>query len=222
MRNSTKTGSAEALRALALVFTCCAALHADYSYRVKTQIAGVKPGIKQVLTILIKGNRMASIAKDRIDVFDLDKQTITSIDLAMKTYEISTFEQRRPAERAFGVKFNVSVRATDAVKKIGVLNTKGMVLTAMNGAANITVDAWIATVPGYDDVREFQRALGEKMGYEFDCGLPRIGSLKPKMLPAIAQVCREVSKIQGAPLQITLRMAESGTVAMESTIGGTR
>lgn len=215
MRSSTKVNCRKRMktfRALALMLACGAILRADYSYRSKTRIAGAV----EVSTILMKGNRMAALVKDHIDVFDLDKQTITTIELSKKTYQIVTFAQKKH-ERDSAAEFKAVVNATGANKKIGVLNTKEVVLTVTAGPTDISVDTWIATVPGYDDVRQFHRALGDKLGYELNCGLAPLHFVKPEILPAFAEACTQTSKLQGAPLQSTLKIVESGTAVIEIT-----
>src|SRR5215475_7793603 len=94
---------------LAIVLACGSAnaLRADFSYQSTTQITGgslynmlkalgpLAHGARDpiVTTNMIKGNRMATVSKDRISVINLDAETITEIDLAKKQYSVMTFAQ---------------------------------------------------------------------------------------------------------------------------------
>ena len=101
---------------LSLIFclTLAAAplLPADYTYQETTQITGGsllsmmkmaghfssearKAGQPIVSTVYLKGNRMATVNPDSIEIIDLDKETITHIDVQKKSYTVMTFDQIR-------------------------------------------------------------------------------------------------------------------------------
>ena len=107
-------GYYEAMRMLfagIVLMTSCAALRADFSYQETTQMTGGalvsilrlggpftrKAREPIVSTVLIKGNRMATLGKDTSTIIDLDKETITEINLAKKNYSVMTFAQMRQA-----------------------------------------------------------------------------------------------------------------------------
>src|SRR5690348_13795242 len=136
-----------------LAAASCATLRADFSYQDTTQITGgalysmlralgpLTRGAREpiVATHLLKGNRMASISKDRTTIIDLDKETSTEIDTGKKSYSVVTFAQMKQAmddavarakqQRAqkgadapnVDVKFKVSANVTGQSKNIGVL-----------------------------------------------------------------------------------------------------
>ncbi len=104
---------------LSLILALPASLYAgDYTYQETTQLTGGsmlhmiksvgmfssqarKAGDPVVSTIYIKGNRIAKVYADTIEIIDLDKETITKIDTLKQTYTVMTFEQisgqwRRP------------------------------------------------------------------------------------------------------------------------------
>jgi hypothetical protein len=201
-----------ALLALWLAATPCV-LRADFSYRESTRINGAKTPV--TFTRLIKGNRMAQVVKGQIVVIDLDKQNITQIDLAKKTYSVMTFEQTKQVmdKSALGAQVkatvaNVSVKTTGKTRNIGMLPVKETMLTLMmEGGVTITVDTWMATVPGYDEVREFHRKLGEKLGYGFGSGVS---------LEGFAEVARQMSKIDGAPVETTSQAVSGGQVLSQA------
>ena len=168
--------------ALALSLVLPTPLFADYSYQETTQItggsmiammkmAGVfssqarKMGDPIVSSIYIKDNRMARVNADRIEIIDLDNETITQIDTIKKTYTVMTFEQIRqqmeaareemkkkqaeqpaPAAPAANpnpdnvkMSFDVHVRNTGAEKQISGLDSKETILTmAMNATDQTT------------------------------------------------------------------------------------
>ncbi len=192
-------------------------------------------------TVLVKGNRMAHINPDYTEIIDLDKETITRIDLQKKTYTVMTFDQLKqqmqqaaeearrqqaehpqanqtPAQQDQQVQMNfaVNVRNTGASKEVSGLNAKEAILTMAlegqnkqtgeKGAFDITNDMWLAPdVPGYNEVREFQRRFAQKMGMIFNQALrPSLAASNPAVLQGMGEMAKEMSKIQGTPvLQIT-------------------
>jgi hypothetical protein len=169
-----------------------AILRADFTYQETSQMTGgalvntlkaLGPLTRAarepiVSTHIVKGNRMATVTKDRVSVIDLDQETITTIDTAKKTYSVMTFAEMKQAmedaaRRMQGRKknekgedvqaqFRVSAKATGQSKTVQGLNAKEMIITmAMEGKNNttgesggmdITTDAWYAPVPGYGEV----------------------------------------------------------------------
>ena len=95
--------------ALAILLAACIPLRADYSYQIRIQVTagelydallalGLRtPGIRDavVTTNLIKGNRMALIAKGHTTVIDLAEETITEIEFSKKTYSVIPFAQMK-------------------------------------------------------------------------------------------------------------------------------
>src|ERR1700684_2630168 len=85
---------------------------ADFTYQETTQITGGsivslmkfagtfskqarQAGDPVVSTVVVKGNRMMHVNKERTEIVDLDAETITSIDHVKKQYTKMTFEQMR-------------------------------------------------------------------------------------------------------------------------------
>ena len=142
-----------------------ALLRADFTYQETTQMTGgamvdmlkaLGPLTRRarepiVSTHIVKGNRMATITKDRVSVIDLDKENITTIDTAKKTYSVMTFAQMKQAmedaankrearaEKAdksgdkpnndVKAQFKVSAKATGQTKTVQGLNAKEMLVT---------------------------------------------------------------------------------------------
>ena len=251
---------------LALALAASASAFADYTYQQTTQITGGsllhmmkmvgafssqarKTGDPVVSTVYLKGNRMATVNPDSIDIIDLDKETITHVDNQKKTYTVVTFDQMKqqienarremakkqaehpssappadPNANDVKVSFDVKVRKTGAEKDVSGLASKEAILTmTMNatdqktqqtGAMAITNDMWmVPEVPGYDQVREFQKRFAEKMatvtaGLGMD--MSRMLAQNPGATEALADMGKEMQKLDGVPIQQVMRM---GTTA---------
>jgi hypothetical protein len=201
-----------------------AALRADFSYQDTTTVTGgalynaLHSTVKNatgatVSTRLLKGNRMAEVTKERTTVIDLEKQTITRIDIAKKTYSVITFEQMKEALHNAEVAFKVSVKPTGQTKYVGVLTGRETILTIQRDTAatdsdamTIVVDAWMVIVPGYDEVRTFSRKLGEKMGYAFDSGILSLATGRAEAIEGFGEGAKETNKVEGAPVQRTVKI----------------
>ena len=161
--------------ALAALLLTPALLFADYTYQETTQLTGGsmlrmikmagalssqarKAGDPVVSTIYIKGNRMARVSPDAIEIIDLDKETITNIDTAKHTYTVMTFQQiREQAEKAMQeaqkhaaqqpastpqnpndvkMSFDVKVRNTGAEKQVSGLSSHEAILTMLMTATD--------------------------------------------------------------------------------------
>jgi hypothetical protein len=195
------------LLAIVLGAASRAPLRADFSFQEATQIAG--GAAQKPITYLIKGNRVAALTKDHIRVIDVDREIVTDINLSMKTYSVKTFAQikeGRGAANAEG-RFKVAAKSTGQSKPVGVLNAEESVVTMIREGADseILVDAWMATVPGFDDVKEFQRKLGQKLGYAL--GSPA------GFEDMFEQVYKTLNKVVGVPIEFTARMGDVAAVS---------
>ncbi len=239
-------------------------LFADYTYQETTQLTGGsmlhmiktvgvlssqarKAGDPVVSTIYIKGNRMAKVNPDSIEIIDLDKETITNIDTLKHTYTVMTFEQIReqmakaaqemqkqsgeqPAAASapqqdpdVKMSFDVKVRNTGAEKQVSGLSSHEAILTmTMNatdqktqqqGSMAVTNDMWLVPeIPGYDQVRDFDRRLAEKMGMMaqgvgMDMG--RMLATHPGATQALTDMGKEMEKIKGVPVMQVMRMGST-------------
>src|SRR5437868_8648162 len=95
----------------ATVIGCCTAatLFADFSYQQNSRITGgAMAGMMKMAgafssrarepmaaTVMVKGHRMAHLSANSAQIIDVDKETITNIDYAKKTYSVMTFEQMK-------------------------------------------------------------------------------------------------------------------------------
>jgi hypothetical protein len=114
-----------------------------------------KFGEPMVTTVSVKGNRMARDSADRLEIIDLDKETITNIDKTHQQYSEMTFAEMRDAmnraaekakenaakhpqqpapsasasEPKVETQFEAHVRKTGATKQISGLDTNEIILT---------------------------------------------------------------------------------------------
>jgi hypothetical protein len=148
----------------------------DYTYQQSTQVTGGSllqmmktmgvfssharhVGDPVVSTIYLKDNRLANVSPDTIEIIDLDKETVTRVDIQKKTYYVMTFaqieqamenaraqmeqahtQQPQPAASpdAQNVKmsFDVKVRNTGVQKEISGLQSSESILTLMLDATD--------------------------------------------------------------------------------------
>jgi hypothetical protein len=154
----------------ALCLSVPSAVFADYTYQETTQVTGgsllsmmkmagafssqaKKAGDPVVSTVYIKGNRMAKVTPDSIEIIDLDKETITHIDPLKKAYTVVTFQQMReqweeakrkmaqnqaqhpaapaadPGQDDVKTSFDVKVRKTGVEKQVSGLSAREAILT---------------------------------------------------------------------------------------------
>jgi hypothetical protein len=196
-----------------------------------------------VSTVLIKGNRMATLGKENSTIIDLDKESITEINLSKKTYSVMTFAQMRQAmddamaraqaqqkkQKAapkgnpnIEAKFKVSAKATGKTKSVQGLSAKEMVITmdlegtdkdtGNSGSMTVINDAWMATVPGYDQVKAFHQKMAQKMAREFQPELSRMAMSDPRMMQGMAESAKELSKVAGVPVETVMKMGTGITV----------
>src|SRR5271165_1290196 len=151
---------------------------ADFSYQESTKVTGgmmmqsggaaPKP---QIYITYVKGNRMARISSEHGQITDLDKETITNVNYANKTYSVTTFAQMKAMIARMGAgknepgAANISSHETGKTRTIGKVTAKETVLTVKLASSEIDTDVWLAPkVPGYDEVRQFQQRMAQKMG----------------------------------------------------------
>ena len=247
--------------AFAALLLTPALLFADYTYQETTQLTGGsmlhmaklagglssqarKAGDPVVSTVYIKGNRMAKVSPEAIEIVDLDKETITNVDMVKHTYTVMTFEQiREQAEKAMQeaqkhgaqqpqqqqnpndvkMSFDVKVRNTGAEKQVtGLSSTETILTMTMNatdqktqqtGSMALTNDMWmVPEIPGYEQVKEFYRKMGEKMammspgmGMDFS----RMLAANPGATQAMTDMSKEMEKIKGVPVMQIMRMGST-------------
>ena len=138
-----------------------------------------------------------------------------------KAKEAQAQQPQQPANSAPppDVKFNVSVNNTGASKQVAGLAASESILkmtaiitdqqTQKSGTFGINNDMWmVPEIPGYEQVRDFQRRFAEKMGDMFSGSLPR-SMMQPGMGTGMADMAKEMSKLKGVPVAQIMRMGST-------------
>ncbi len=240
-------------------------LPADFSYERTTKITGgAMAGMMKFAgalskqarepmqsTIAVKGNRMATVSKERASIIDLDAETITEISFARKTYTVMTFAEMKQmmeqmAQRAkdapkqqseqqpsnVDTDFKLEVKETGQAKEIAGLQTKEVILTMRmdatdqqtgnKGSMVVTNDMWLAPeVAGYEEIREFHKKMAAKMNWSPDSGMGGLMASRPDMARAMANLGKEVSKMQGVPVLSLTKMTTEGQPGAAQPAAGT-
>ncbi len=237
----------------ALLCWSCAMLRADFTYQETTQMTGgslvnalrllgpFARGSREptVSTHLIKGNRMATVTKDRTTILDLDKESITTIDHGKKTYSVMTFaEMKQMMEDAqkkmqelksqkqlpdnVNMTYKVSSKATGQTKTIQGLTAKEIVTTitselqgadqtaGQSAGMTIVTTAWLATVPGYEEVKAFYQKMAVKIGYAFGSNTAQMGMVRADVGKGFEEAAKEVAKLDGVPVETVVKMSSPG------------
>jgi len=173
---------------------------------------------------------MVHRSADSATVIDLDKETITHIDYAKKTYSVRTFAQMKQAMDEMSQKmasqkggqpadmqFDIKMKDTGQIKTINGNTAHEMVMTMVmqgsdaksgaKGGIDVTTDMWIApSVAGYDEVKNFSRRMSQKLAWAPGQN-PLIS--RPDMQRAMAELYKEGSKMDGMPVYQTMKMGGS-------------
>jgi hypothetical protein len=161
----------------------------QFSYKETSRVDG---GAFVVSSVASDGHRMARIGPVRSEIVDLDKQTVTSIDYAKKQYSVTTFAELKKAGN--GVPFKSDVTRTGKQKDINFFNVYEVIIKIQGGAQTLTADLWLTPgISGYDKIQAFQLL-----------GLP------PGQGPLLAELFKEVSKLDGIPMHQTISITGSG------------
>jgi hypothetical protein len=116
--------------------------------------------------------------------------------------------------------FDVHVRKTGTVRQVSGLSTTEAILTMMMNATDqntkqtgtmaITNDMWVVPeIPGYTQVRDFYMRMASKMGtMTAGSGMDfsRMLMQNPGATQGLAEMAKEMQKIQGVPVMQVMRM----------------
>ncbi len=222
------------------------AVRADFSYEQTSKITGgAMAGMMKVAgafsakarepivsTVMVRGDRMASVTRDQIHVIDLSRETFTDIDLAHKTWSVMTFAEMENAMKQMAEKmgqrkdqaslnFRADVKETGQSRVINGLNTSEKVLTlamegtdaktGQTGGMDMQMDMWIApNMPGYEEVRDFYRRMATKINWS--PMMRMAGPIAAQNQKGMSELVKEMAKLEGIPvMQITrIGMSASG------------
>src|ERR1019366_9342772 len=186
-------------------------------------------------TIAVQGDKMMHRTSNSASVIDLASGTITHIDFQKKQYSVMTFEEMKQlmeqmsqkAQKAQKgdkgeMKFKVSANATGKSKQVAGFEAKEMVMKmememeatdkdsgqSQKGGMTVTTDMWIAPgVPGYQEVRDFQKRMSEKLHWTPGGNM---FMSDPKVSEGMAEVYKEIARLDGMPVQQFISMGIAG------------
>ncbi len=181
-------------------------------------------------TIAVKGDKMVHRTSHTASVIDLASGTITNIDFQKKQYSVMTFEEmkqmmeqmsQKMQQRQKGdkgekadVKFKVSANATGKTKQVAGFEAKEMLMkmemegadkeSGQKGGLAVTTDMWIAPgIPGYQEVRDFQKRMAEKLNWTPGGNM---FMANPQVSQGMVEVSKEIAKLDGMPVQNFISM----------------
>ena len=165
---------------------------------------------------------------------DLQKHTYTQMTFDQMRQQFQQAVQQAKAEQAkqqptasvpqqkpenVQVSFKVNMRNTGSTKQVGGVDANEAILTmemigtdttnGQQGAFAITNDMWMAPeIPGYDELRDFQKKLAVKMGEAFrGSGLSAtLTAMQPAAAQGMSEMVKEMSKAKGIPVEQIMRM----------------
>ncbi len=195
-------------------------------------------------TTIVKGNRMMTRTGDSTQVVDLDKETITLLDLTKRTYSVTTFAEMKQAldemakkmnQRGGGadpgeMQFDIKMRDTGQQRTISGSPAHEVIMTmklqgqdaksGQKGGLDMTNDMWVApAIPGYAEARDFQIRMAQKLNWT-PGGNPMLN--RPDVQRAMAEMAKNGGKLDGMVMQASIQMggAMEGMPATSSARSG--
>lgn len=182
-------------------------------------------------TVLVRENQMARVQADRVEVIDLNKETITQIDLEKRTYSVLTFEQVRtamadaarkveqgkdPQTPDADLNLKLDIKATGQQRDIAGLPAKELILnismaadkdSGQKGRFVVTSDLWISpVVTGYEEVHEFNRRMAEKIAFNPASAFSAAAAQSTDLMKGMAALHKQASLMDGMPVLQISRM----------------
>lgn len=226
---------------IAVTIYACAGLRADFSYEQTSQMVG---GVMKSLsfmskqlrepmrhTVLVKGDRMATVSATSASVIDLAAETITEINFDKKTYSVMTFAEMEAMLRSLDEKskdkdqpewtIKASVKETGQTQNINGLETREAILTIEFEGTDqktgqpatmmtTTSDMWLTpSVAGYDEVRSFYQRMAQKLNWT-PGSMPMASGRQAK---GFAAMYREAAKLNGVPVRQLTKMTMGAGMA---------
>jgi non-canonical (house-cleaning) NTP pyrophosphatase len=217
-------------------------LLADVQYEQTSKVTGgsianlpfVGGKIKEPQTTkhIYSGNRMAVLTKDSTSVYDLDKETVTTIHKEKREYSVMTFAEMREAMDKAMQKMQQATQKNDApemtwtvkvedggeTKNINGFDAKKFVVTVdgvttdkKSGKAmgsRIEMDSWVAQgVPGADEMNAFGKKMADKLGVGRATGMAPM--VQAQMGKGWYEAAKEFAKMEGFNVMTVTRMSST-------------
>jgi hypothetical protein len=129
-------------------------------------------------------------------------------------------KQKNPDAANVDMQVKVSTKPTGQTKDIDGLSAKEILLTmslqgtdpktGQTGSMDVKSDMWMASVPGYEQVRDVHKLIGEKLGF-VPGGSGLAAMQRPDLAKDMGELYKEIAKMDGMPVESVLQMGGSGT-----------
>jgi hypothetical protein len=237
------------LKSMAVAALASGLLLADFSYEQTSKITGgMIAGMMKVAgafsrqarepmrsTVAVKGDRMIQGNEMHLQIIDLGKETITTVDFRKRTWSVMTFAEMAQAlerlsekmkEKQSGeMQFKVSANATGQTRQIGGAEAKEMLLkmemegtdaqSGQKGGMLILSHMWMAPkAPGYQEVTDFYRRMAQKLAWTPGTSMFSMG--RPDVAKGMTEVYKEMSKMDGMPVLQEINMTVEGQSGSEA------
>ena len=184
------------------------------------------------ITVLVKGDRMAHLGTRSGHIIDLAREIITEIDFQKKTYSVVTFAQmaetlkqleaeaksKRGAEN-MNLKVEAAVKETGRTKQFSGLDARQVLMSLEMEAADpnkneiniymvVNADLWLASQPGYEEVRSFRQRLGQKLNWT--PGGAMFSQGRSEIIQGLSALSKELAKMDAAPVFQVVKMGLPG------------
>jgi hypothetical protein len=192
--------------------------HADFSYTSTSKTGGAMGAMAGGPTTnhyYFKGQKMKFETANTTVIMDMDARTITTLNGATKTYTVRSMDEAlKSAGETPAVK--IEVKETGQKKMVNGFMASEIVMTmemdapqgraAGMGKMQMEMDMWISPdVPGVGEMRDFYKRNAEKLPWS-----AMAGGANASMAKAVADMQREMAKMNGVPVQHVMRVKAAG------------
>jgi len=185
------------------------------------------------ITVLLKGDRMAHLSARSGHIIDLARETITEIDFQKRTYSLVTFAQmaetlkqleaeaksKRGAEN-MDLRVEAAVKETGRTRQFSGLDARELVMSLEMQAADpnkneiniymvVNADVWMASQPGYEEVRSFRQRLGQKLNWT--PGGATFSQGRSEIIQGLSALSQELAKLDTVPVFQVVKMGFPGS-----------
>ncbi len=178
--------------------------------------------------------QIIDLDKETITTVDLQKHTYTQMTFEQMRQQFDQAVQQAKEQQAkqqptapapqqkpdnVQLSFKVNVRNTGSSKQVSGVDANESILTmemigtdttnGQQGAFAITNDMWMAPeIPGYDELRDFQKRFAEKLGQSFSGSnlTASLTAMQPAAAQGMSEMVKEMSKLKGIPVEQIMRM----------------
>lgn len=129
-------------------------------------------------------------------------------------------KQKNPDAANVDMQVKVAANPTGQTKDIDGLSAKEVVMTmslqgtdpktGQTGSIDVKSDMWMASVPGYEQVRDVHKLIGEKIGF-VPGGSGLFTAQRPDLSKDMGELYKEMAKMDGMPVDTVVQMGGSGT-----------